>query len=172
MVTVTNRVEDIVKKAHILHSRYGLLLMQDKKFEGLLHRYKQTIEDTQRILNKLGISAQCAQCGQKPTGSCCAPEVATWYDPETLLINLLMNCKLQTKGAYAGHCCFLGQNGCTLKARHYFCVNFLCDSIKNRLSEEEILSFYKAAGREISLASEIMSYFLIWRKKQNGAILA
>ncbi len=172
MVTLESKVEDSIRKAHSLYSKYSPSLMEDARFRELLHRYEESIQNTQKLLNSLGISNQCAECGKRPTGSCCAPEVATWYDPETLFINLLMNCRLQTKGAYVGHCCFLGQYGCTLKGRHYFCVNFLCDSIKARLSEEEIRKFCKVAGREINLASDVMSYFFLWRKKEDGVIVA
>ncbi len=161
-----------IERAKKLYEIYGSLLLENQTFSILLDKYKRAIDATFRIMIDLGIVSQCYRCGRTHKGSCCAPEVAEWYDAETLFVNLLMGCSLQTQSAYEGHCCFLGPDGCTLLARHSFCVNFLCDQIKSRLSQSDLAMFYRIAGVEITISSEIMSYFLLWRKRVDGAIVA
>ncbi|SFM65568.1 hypothetical protein [Thermodesulforhabdus norvegica] len=152
------KAKAIITKALAFHEALRAKLLEDSEFLKLIRKYRLTIEHTWQCMKDLRIPEKCALCGQSEKGSCCAPEVATWYDPETLLVNLLMGQSMPKNPYYPDHCIFLGKSGCTLKARHYYCVQFLCPSIKQDLSEKNLEKLMKTAGREILAGSQTLTY--------------
>ncbi len=136
--------------------RFENNLLKDD-FLSALRDYEKSIEETAFWMKKLKIWEECAICGNSPKGSCCAPEVALWYDLETIVINILMGCKIPPSPYKRDHCFFLGEKGCLLKARHYYCVTFLCPPLANKLSPQEKGDLYKVIGREIGEGSRLIA---------------
>lgn len=133
-------------------------LISNRDFLSLLNSYEESIAGTARAMKSLGVWDECARCGKSPGGSCCAPEVASWYDVETFMINILMGCEFPPHPFYHGHCIFLGEKGCILKARHYYCVHFLCPQIQDMLGANNKDLLMKIVGKEIFLGSKVISY--------------
>ncbi|MCX7821914.1 MAG: hypothetical protein N2260_00535 [Syntrophobacterales bacterium] len=136
-------------------------LFSNKDFAFTFRSYELAIEETAKAMEAFGVWDECARCGSSPKGSCCAPEVASWYDIETLMVNILMRCTLPSRPFYPNHCLFLGERGCLLKARHYYCVHFLCPEIEGMLgpSKKELLR--KIIGEELFWGSKVISNLLI-----------
>jgi len=129
-----------------------------EKFWNLIKDYDSAINETATAMIRLGVWDECARCGRSSKGSCCAPEVALWYDIETLAINVLMGCDLPLFPFYSDHCLFLGEKGCLLKARHYFCVHFLCPTLEQKLNSESKLFLLKTIGKELFIGSKVISW--------------
>lgn len=152
------KVQETISRAKELYKKLHKRLLTDGEFLQLLEDYRRAINNTLSAMRNLGIQEKCALCGQSEKGSCCAPEVASWYDPETLLINLLMGHLLQEAPYYRDHCLFLGKKGCTLIARHYYCVHFLCPGIKEELSKESLNNLMQVVGAEILAGSKVFAH--------------
>ncbi|MEJ5299432.1 MAG: hypothetical protein WHS38_00400 [Thermodesulforhabdaceae bacterium] len=129
-----------------------------EEFRNLIREYESAIDDTAKAMKEFGVWDECALCGKSPKGSCCAPEVALWYDVETLTVNVLMGCELPSSPFYLGHCLFLGERGCLLKARHYFCVHFLCPNIERKLGADAKSLILKVVGQELLIGLAVISW--------------
>lgn len=132
-------------------------LLSDENFKLTLRAYELAIKETSEAMKGFGVWDECAECGKSPKGSCCAPEVACWYDIETFMINILMGCNLPSSSFYPDHCLFLGEKGCVLKARHYYCVHFLCPAVQNKLGQKSKEILMKIIGKELFLGSKAIS---------------
>jgi len=121
-------VEEIIK-AKAFYDVYGSALREDEEVHELLKDYRKAVSRTQDAMAEEGILKACAQCAQGPSGSCCFEGVEDWYDPVLLLINLLLDVALPSQREIPKACFFVGQDGCKLRGRYAFCVNFLCPKL-------------------------------------------
>ena len=150
------RVETSVKEAVTLYKRYANALMKESSFVSLLQKYSDEIHKSSQIMEDIGLPNFCSYCATNiPGGGCCGSHIATWYDPILLLINLLMEVKLQQKSYYEDCCRFLGKQGCTLKARYHFCVNYLCKGIYESFDKTLIDRLRAQSGRELFTGWEV-----------------
>ena len=155
---MTRELLEVEKNVHLarkLHAKYARILLEDGEFSVLLASYSTEIERSWALMEELGLPGLCSYCATKiQGGGCCGSHIATWYDPLVLLLNLLMSIEIQDKSYYADSCRFLGRDGCSLKARYHFCVNYLCTRIFQHLGEDDLLRLKSQSGREL---------FLSWR---------
>lgn len=158
MEVIIEKSRLIINQAEGLYTKYCDKLLGDEHFRKLMENYSQNIRATCSLMQQFGIWGKCTECGKSPQGSCCAPEVATWYDPETILLNLVMGCSLPNFPVYPNHCLFLGKNGCILKSHHYYCVHFLCTPLKSTLSPDNLACLYSTIGSEILVGSVLFHY--------------
>jgi len=149
-------VQQNVDKATELYEKFSKDILGDESFCRLLKDYEQEIEKSWSLMRDLGLPSLCSWCAtQVKGGGCCGSHIATWYDPITLLLNLLMGVPLREKSYYEDSCRFLGKDGCTLKARYHFCVNYLCSRIYERFTPESIAKLKAQAGAELYLAWQL-----------------
>jgi hypothetical protein len=142
-------VKKEIEKAKDLFSLYGELLLQDEKCAEQLRSYRESIDTTWGMLKELGVIEVCAACSDKWSGGCCFSGVETWFDHTLLLINLLLGVDLTESGTVKNGCMFVTSTGCSLLARHSFCINFLCGKIKDLLSPSDKKGLEITAGKEI-----------------------
>ncbi|MEJ2588385.1 MAG: hypothetical protein P8165_12560 [Deltaproteobacteria bacterium] len=114
----------------------------------LLHRYDAAIAHTRETMRQTRVIEECTRCAEK-SGSCCFQEVETWYDGISLFINLLLGAALPQQYELPGQCLFLGQEGCKLRARYAFCLNYLCPTLKGRLGPDLLRHVLAAVGHEL-----------------------
>ena len=154
-----NNYKSINEKIKIAKEYYEFLsdkLKNDKEFNKLLNQYRNSIAKSNKIMKEFGIVEICKNCSQNtPGGSCCGKGIEDWYDEYLLLTNLLLGIKLNDKRRYSNGCLFLGPKGCTLLARHDFCINYLCFRIKDALTPFQLQSLTSTYGYEIFLYIEI-----------------
>ncbi len=125
-------------------------LKKCNEFSDLLKEYKKAILKSYKIMKHLGIIEICKSCAENtPGGSCCGKGIEDWYDEYLLLTNLLLGIELPKKRFYSNGCLFLGPKGCTLLARHDFCINYLCFRIKKALSAQQLNLLTATYGKEI-----------------------
>jgi hypothetical protein len=127
-------IEEKIQKANMLYAVSGEVLRQDGSIRALLERLQRSIQATRETMSVLGVVAECKHCEEEEGGSCCGAGIENRYDVVLLLVNLLLHVALPTQAQSRASCYFLGENGCTLLARHVLCVNYLCAKIQNKLS--------------------------------------
>jgi hypothetical protein len=124
-------------------------IVADVECKDLLSIYRMTIHQTAELMCQFDLGETCSACAQRPAGSCCSQGVEDWYDPVLLLINLLMGCPLDEVRTNPADCCFVGPQGCTLIARHYYCVHHLCPSLRELLGPNRIEQLLAVSGAEL-----------------------
>ena len=118
-----------INRARAFYDAYGSALREDEKVRELLKGYRKAVSRTHDAMAEEGVLKACAQCAQGPSGSCCFEGVEDWYDSVLLLINLLLDVPLPSQREIPKACFFVGQDGCKLRGRYAFCVNFLCPTL-------------------------------------------
>ena len=146
-------IREKIALAERLHALYRKDLEGDPVLAGLLRSYGQAVEESWWLMHRGRIPEICYNCAtREPGGGCCGQGVDDWYDPYLLLMNLLMGIELKKERTFKGCCIFLGDSGCTLKARYHFCVNYLCSRITGAMEPEELEALRATYGRELYLA--------------------
>ena len=158
-----------INEAEIIYNKLSPYLSQDNFFIQNLKKYEAEIEKSFKLMNKLELPRLCGYCATKiPGGGCCGEQIATWYDPILLSLNLFMGLRLQTKSYYDNSCIFLGRDGCTLKARYHFCVNYLCSRIYQALDEKDLQLLRSQYGKELFSSWQLEIFIKnLLKKNQN-----
>ncbi len=141
------RIEDKIRRAFEIYEKFRDEITGDEEVRDLLKRLEESINETRRYMEEIGVVDICRECAAE-TGSCCGMFVEDYYDEIILLINLLLGINLPEKRRIKGYCFFLSDKGCTLKAREVICVNYLCKRITDRIGDKEI-ELQEIAEREL-----------------------
>ncbi len=159
---ITNgSIKEKIKLAGDIVRIYGPNFKKDNVISKLLSRYDQAIQDTKTLMVKIGLVQICAHCATNtPGGSCCGKGIEDWYDVPVLMFNLLLDKPIITDPPKPEDCLFLGPHGCRLWARHYFCVNYLCHRIYEKLSYQEIERLKSQAGKELFISWQLEQLFI------------
>lgn len=131
-------------------------------FAGLCSRYREAIGQTGEMMQNLGVAAACGHCAGIGPGSCCFAGVEKNYDVVLLLINLLLGNPPIQAGEIEGKCRFVGQVGCQLLARHYYCQCFLCDDLKTALGGAGVQCLNDTVARELAVGWELEQALQLW----------
>ncbi len=159
-----------INAARELFHRYDHHISVDKTMDSLLSKYQNSIENTNRMMQDIGMVQTCGLCAEKMKGSCCFQEVEEWYDPILLLINLLLGIELPHSREIPGHCFFVGRNGCKLLARYSFCINFLCPGLKGSLKRQTIKDFLSLAGKELFHGWKVEQLLYEWLRTNSVTV--
>ena len=144
-VTIQQKIE----QALTLFATWGKKLHGDPGVAALIKKFEERTTDTRNAMRDLGIIALCKDCEEKQGGSCCGAGIENKYNEVLLLVNLLLGAPLPQKRHKTNSCYFLGNEGCTLKARHTLCINYLCSRIEQRLSRENLICLQYTGGEEV-----------------------
>ncbi len=155
-------LENEILKAKEYFDIYGKGILEDKEISILINQYKDAIGYTWKTMETLEVTESCSECAAGEPGGCCFQEVETWYTDVQILINMLMGVNIPKTRMYSNSCMFVGDKGCRLLSRNAFCINFLCDKIKTRISVEEINTLNSAAGKEIDLGIRLENAVTGW----------
>ena len=134
---------------------FGEELSSDQRVRGLLASYLAEVELSWELLNEMDAVPVCAECAKDNPGDCCSATAGTWQNRRILFINLLMGVTLPEKPFDREACFFVGPQGCLLKAREAFCINFFCPLLEEHMAPEDLSHFLRQAGKEISLGFEL-----------------
>lgn len=138
------------------------------QMRSLLDAYDAAIRHTQKIMRDTGAAAACSRCAAE-RGSCCFQEVETWYDPMLLFINLLLNVDLPKSRRHPNQCLFLGPEGCRLRARYSFCLNYFCPTLQEQMDPDLMHAVRRAVGRELLAGWELERFLYRWLNGQSEA---
>lgn len=155
-------IEKEIAKAKRLHDQYGEAMIHDDGLFDLVEKYRKAILSTQELMREVGITEACTVCAGEGDGSCCYQGVEAWYDHMLLFVNLLLGVEISVFRDVQGGCLFVGSNGCTLLARHSFCVNYLCPSLKGQLNRSQTEQLISGTGAELYLGWELERSIQNW----------
>lgn len=134
------------------------MLLLDEEIKTLLIRLDQNIGDTQKEMIVTGVVQECADCAVRGEGTCCGIRTGYKNDNILLLINLLLGKSLTSKAHYPDRCFFLTERGCSLRARHVICVNFVCRRIRINVQHEKLVHLQETAGKELNTLFMLEEY--------------
>lgn len=144
------------KKIEIAKTRFKEIKKRGlpAEMEKLLTDLKYFINeaDTERAL--VGMTEICKECGQKDK-ACCGKGIEFKYSPELLLINFLYGVEIPEHAEHKEMCYFLKDDGCSLFARDVFCINFICEKIKENIPTEKLKRLRELEGKQINLQFRI-----------------
>jgi hypothetical protein len=131
-------VSSKMENAHRLHRELGSRLRADqeiqKSLDHLVHLEKKVAE----AMRSMSMFEVCAECGGQPTGGCCSAKMANETDAMLLLINLSAGFEVGRERDDDYECCFLGPQGCSLKFKPIYCLNYLCRQIYTAASSRQL----------------------------------
>jgi hypothetical protein len=128
---------------------WGKKILADPDLASGLERYGRNLAASRDVMNRSEMVTLCASCARETPGGCCFREVEEEYDPVLLLINRLLGAALPERREVPGNCFFLGERGCRIPARYYFCVNFLCEKLKSGIPESLMADVRRTSGEEL-----------------------
>ena len=131
-------IERKIEAAKGLYEEFGEALLADGVVAPLLQAYLQRVASTWKEMERIGVTRICRRCALEDGGSCCGKGIENHFDAILLLINLLAGKELPESRRDPTGCWFLGEEGCTLAARHVLCVNYLCHRITGTLEQGKI----------------------------------
>ncbi len=124
-------------------------LFADEAVNELLKRLKGAVGASRREMTVAGVAAACRHCEEQGGGSCCGAGIEDHYSSLLLLINLLMGVRLPERRPDPASCWFLGASGCSLRARHTLCVNYLCAQARQGKEPQRIAALRAREGIEL-----------------------
>ena len=167
--TPEEKLQGEIRTARTLFEHCGCALSNQPELLHLLSLYDKAIGETQDLMLQMGVSSACADCAGQGPGSCCFEGIESGYDHILLLINLLMGCAVPDSRRVSESCFFVGKNGCTLRARYYYCVSYLCPALQAALGPGAKDELADAVGRELAAGFELEGVLRQWlRKKTTG----
>ena len=144
-----SEIQDKIEEAQALLARHETRLRKDPQVRDLLDRLAQQIQASMEAMKALGVVAACRTCEELEGGSCCGVGIENRYSSTLLLINLLLGAQLPGGHLLIDSCYFLGARGCSLKARHVLCVNYLCEKIQRNLDAPDLIKLQTIVGEEL-----------------------
>ncbi len=142
-----------IRRAGELYDRFSHGILSADGIMSLFEEHRKQVGKSRLVMKELGLPAICTHCAVRiPGGGCCGEEIAGWYDPLTLLMNLFYGIDFPKEPVYPDSCLFLGKDGCVLEARFHFCVNYLCKRITGTLSQQALSRLTSQSGRELFAA--------------------
>jgi len=142
-------------KAKRLEDRFGRSCLDDARVNALFLKYRALISETDTLMETSGVVAACTRCAVSTRGGCCFKGMDDDYGSMVLYINLLLGSAFSEISDFPEICHFIGGNGCKLKARHSFCLNYFCPDLKDSLGNQIISEIQATVGRQLHAGWEL-----------------
>lgn len=147
--------------AFILKEKIEQAFLNDRNFSILINRLKEHVLRSRDFREHIGLSRLCAICGSKRS-DCCGKGIELRYTPEILALNIFFGVDIPLKRRFPDSCYFLSEKGCVLFVRDIFCINFICERIRNTIPLENLKRLWELEGLEtegIFQATEFLKKF-------------
>lgn len=162
-------VLDQVQRVRQLHAKHGEGLMADENVRALVLGYQASIEAAGAAMTGEGIGAACSACARKHPSGCCFSGIESGYDDILLLLNLLLGCPLPEGRVESGSCFFVGERGCRLVARYYFCLHYFCPELERSLGEGRIRALQRQVDRQLEAGWKAEEAIRSWLSARSAA---
>jgi hypothetical protein len=123
--------------------------MADEGIRALVGAYGAAIEQTAAAMQTERIGAACSACARQNPSGCCFAGLESGFNEIMLLLNLLLGCPLPEVRAQGDTCFFVGERGCRLRARYYFCLHYFCPGLEASLGDARMGALQQQVGREL-----------------------
>jgi hypothetical protein len=124
----------------------------------MLSELDRNIETTQQEIELAGVVKECADCAVNGNGTCCGVRTGYKCDSILLLINLMLGRSLLFEPTSRHLCHFLTGNGCSLRARHIICVNYVCQRLRRNIPHDILIQLQAIAGNEMDSLFKLEEY--------------
>jgi hypothetical protein len=151
--------------ARDLHYRFGSRLHAEPAIAKLLPVLAEYARELQQQLQNMGLTEQCRLCGGSPAGGCCSLEMTGEADAILLLANMLIGCQVAVSHRGGSECGFLDHQGCSLRLKPIFCLNYNCRNIRTDSSAANMLILARATGRLLAAGTELEQSLLAFLQK-------
>jgi hypothetical protein len=130
--------------------------MRDK-----LQKLEVLSQALQRQMASMSIFSLCKACAEKAGGGGgCSAYMADETDALLLLLNMLLGVEVTPQRDDSFECCFLGPQGCTLRVKPIFCLNYNCHHILTG-NESAVLKKLEKAASAVLLEQTAVEKILI-----------
>jgi len=109
-------------------------------------------------MKSTGVFEECADCAANGNGTCCGVRTGYKCDSILLLINLMLGKTFLFEPQYRHLCHFLTYNGCSLRARHIICVNYVCQRLRKNIPHDTLIQLQAIAGNEMDSLFKLEEY--------------
>jgi hypothetical protein len=158
-------IEEEINRAKRLYARYGEALTNQDGLGALFEMYRNAIRRTQEVMKRVRVVETCSGCAGQGTGGCCFQGVEEWYDHVLLFMNLMLGRQIPEFREVPGGCLFVGSRGCKLLARHSYCVNYLCPTLKDLIKTRPMETLLSVSGDELFHGWELERSVCQWLQK-------
>lgn len=151
--------------ARLLFARHGTRLQNDPQIRALLALLHQRQEAVRVAMALTGLPEFCLACAVRSrTGGCCSRAMAEENDALLLLVNMLAGITVIYREGDGSECCFLGDSGCVLAYKPFFCLNYLCQGITS--SGRDLGDLLVATGLLLQGQYALEQALLSWIREQ------
>lgn len=148
-ISADSSIQDKISWANECYKKNKETFLRDKKLKALLESFHKAASQSLKEMSEIGIVSECRKCEEEDGGTCCGAGIENRYSGTLLLINLILGAKLQHKRIDSQGCYFLGGQGCSLRARHVICVNYICQKITDTIPHQMIQQLRENEGTEL-----------------------
>ncbi len=159
-----------VERAKALYGLYADRLTADEDIRTLLDRYRASIEQTGVAMHREGIGAACSTCARQNPSGCCFSGIEDGYDDILLLLNMLLGCALPESREQPDSCFFVGERGCRLMARFYFCLHYFCPGLTTSLGDARIGALQQQVAQEIHAGCQVEAAVRRWLRGRSVTV--
>lgn len=133
--------------AHRLFTESGERFLSLAALQNHLKALRLLQDDVRRCMEEAGMPTVCTNCARSSaTGGCCSHAMTNENDAVLLLFNLLAGGPVELQRRDGGECLFLGEAGCSLQFKPYFCLNYLCRQLRQQTPPAMLLGLERATG--------------------------
>lgn len=143
-------------KAEKLFKKYGKALQAQEKIRASLDLMQNAVTALDIHMTAMDMGKNCSACAAAPKGGCCSAYMGHENnDVLQLLMNMLAGVAVECVRDDSIECCFLAEKGCVLLFKPIFCLNYLCERIRNESTVEELQILEKRTGELLSRQVEL-----------------
>jgi len=132
--------------ARTLFEEVGRYLTECGDIRISLELIKKLERNLQNQMAAMHMSTLCSQCGSQKGGGCCSIVMANETDAVLFLMNMLLGREITRYRDDGFECFFLGNKGCTLLLKPFFCLNYNCKKIMSGNTREDIAKLEKTSA--------------------------
>ena len=150
-IPIDRPIEEKIRWAEESYRHVADNLHEDEEIKALLLKFKEAVRESHEEMSVVGLDDECRECEEKEGGSCCGAGLENRYSGTLLLANLMLDRILPKYRNDPKGCFFLGDQGCTLLARHVICVNYICKKLLDRIDPKDLSVLREKEGVELDL---------------------
>ncbi len=126
-------------KAEEMLQEFGQNLLAESKIVAAVEELRERVVSLDTHMAAMDMGKNCSACAATPLGGCCSAYMGHENnDVLQLLMNMLAGIKVKLVRSDDLECCFLEETGCLLLFKPIFCLNYLCERIRQHSGEQDL----------------------------------
>lgn len=143
-----------LKKAEQLAAVYGKHLLQGEEVQAQLIVVNEKVLSLDAHMTVMAMGKTCTRCAVTPQGGCCSVYMGNENtDALQQLMNILAGVDVALVCDNGVECCFLGPEGCILRFKPIFCLNYLCGRIQKESDSNDLRQLEQKTGALLTAQS-------------------